>query len=156
MDEELLPPRPLRPATHVWQDWRGAQLTSISGGVTAAVTVQIEAHRRRVMTGPLSSLPSDAQTIGTPLAIQVSGAGADTYAILSIVGSSFHPFDAPRDQVAAVARGEFHPGIIPAAITGQSTVIDWNAQDTRNAAAFDRAVNRAPNTRVPNPLGGKA
>jgi hypothetical protein len=119
--------RSLRPDRFVFDGadlWRGAQITSIVGGTTT-VKMLAEQNITRVLTCNTSLVPAGAQSIGCPIACRVTGGGAASYVIAEVIGSSFGP-DAPRDNAASVARGEFHPGIVPRDIT-QEPLTWWTA-----------------------------
>jgi len=103
--------RPLRPDTVVHNDWRGGQVWSI-GVSTAVIRLQAEHHMVRDKTIAIALLPVGA-IAGDAVVCRVSGANADAYVITEIHSSRFAGMTGPgTDQAGAVARGEFHPGVI--------------------------------------------
>jgi hypothetical protein len=111
----FLPPRALRPDTHVFDSpdgtirWRGARINSITGG-TALIELHLEQHIIGTRTISTSLLPAGA-IVGNPLVVRVTGTGASDYVIAEARGSRFGN-GAPSDQAGAVARGQFWPGVI--------------------------------------------
>lgn len=98
--------------------YRGAQVASLIAG-TATITLQAEETIVRTgVTCAQSLIPSGAQSIGAALYCRVTGGAAPSYVIAEVFGSSYGP-GAPSNPAASVARGEFHPGIIPRELTGE-------------------------------------
>ena len=123
--------RPLRPHRTTFDSdrerWRGAQVISIDGE-TAQLRMQAEAHIVRDRFVDVALLPDGArQAIGDALACRVTGTCADDYVIVEILGTHFggRSHGPGTDQAGSVARGDFHPGVIPRSITGESNFYDW-------------------------------
>lgn len=104
-----------KPDRHIHLDWRGAQLRAINGAL-ATLRVQAEAWAVRDYDVATVALPA-AVTLGDALIVRVSGAWP--YSIAEIRTSRFVR-GAPSDQVGAMARGEFWPGILSYAMFNES------------------------------------
>lgn len=103
-----------KPVRHVWSDWRGGQIASLGG--TATIKLHTEANIVRTYAGiSLSLLPAGA-IVGDAIMARVTG--SYPYALAEIRGTAFAP-GAPSNQAAAVARGEFWPGIVPYSLSGE-------------------------------------
>jgi hypothetical protein len=102
--------RALRPHTHVLHDWRGGQVWHIDGD-TATIRLQAEAHIVRDKTVARALMPPGA-IVGDACVCRVSGTGADDYTLMEVRPSIFAGGGPGSDQAGAVARGEFHPGVV--------------------------------------------
>src|SRR5262245_28264245 len=97
--------------------YRGGQVWAINGA-TSTIRLQAEASYVRDISVSTSLIPAGAQSVGCPVYCKVTTAGGiNAYVITEITGSAFPGGVAPRDNAAAVARGEFYPGVVPREVT---------------------------------------
>jgi hypothetical protein len=94
-------------------DWRGAQIIAYPDAETVTIKLHLEASFIGTRTIARSLLPADmvGAILGAPCKVRVTGSGKDDYVITEVISSRFPPGAEPPDQVAAVGRGEFWPGI---------------------------------------------
>jgi hypothetical protein len=94
------------------EDWRGGQLIAFDGD-NCTIKLHLEASFVGTRTIARSLLPDDMANaiLGAPCKVRVTGTGKDDYVIAEVRSSRFPPGAEPPDQVAAVGRGEFWPGI---------------------------------------------
>lgn len=100
--------------------WRGGQIIAIGASIT--IKYLAEAYIVRTAVVATALVPIDARSLGCPVAVRVTGGGADSYTIVECIGSTFGSGAAPKNGFYDATT--FNPGIVPRSITNEP-LFNW-------------------------------